>query len=113
MRELARARREDRVQRFYVRRIDDALHAIAELLRIARVGDGALQIAERVRAVDRLDTRRAALEEKARAHVGELHSVAAALRAEVSDHILARDEQRAHALRCARDLERAHEARGR
>src|SRR5205085_7129028 len=94
-------------------RIDYALHAIAELLRVARIGERAFDVAEGVRAIDRLDAGRAALDEKARANVSELHALAAALGAQVSDHVLARHQQRAHTLRCARDLHRAHEARSR
>ena len=96
-----------------MRRIHDALHAIAEALGVAGIRNRAFQVAEGVRTVDRLDAGGAAFDEKPRAHISELGAVAASLGAEVGDHVLARDEERADPAARARDLERAHEARGR
>ncbi len=54
-----------------VARCDKALRAVAKPLRVTRVGRGAARVTERVRAIDGLDPRRPAFDEKARAHVGE------------------------------------------
>src|SRR6185295_18547531 len=81
-----------------VRGIDQALHAVAQAARVARVGRGALDVAEGVGAVDRLDARRTAFDQEAAADVGELAAAAAAQGTEARRHVLACHESRDHPL---------------